>query len=224
VPLVSVTAEGWDAPAMSPAPACRCDHGRIRAERLAAAVTLARAGLTVQVIEGDGHTRRRLPGRRADPARVPSRPVLPGPPARHGLTFDLRAAGPGRTVATRLAITTQWLHSLTMPSRQSAADHRPAWQRSVPAAPPPSLLGHLRQGRRTSHYGDHGHPAAFTPKPPRSADIARPPKAGGDAPSRSSCPPQMPTPPPPMYVFSSVCRKRHLGDKLLEKATFMMRT
>src|SRR6266566_4201096 len=67
---------------------------------LAAAVTLARAGLTVQVIEGTA-TRRRLPDRRADPARVPSRPVLRGPPARRGLILDLRAVWPSGRIQAR---------------------------------------------------------------------------------------------------------------------------
>jgi hypothetical protein len=30
--------------------------------------------------------------------------------------------------------------------------------------------------------------------------------------------------PPPTDAFSLICRKRHLGDKLVEKAPFMMRT
>ena len=59
---------------------------------LAAAVALARAGLSVTVLEGGGHHRRRHPERRADgPGRDP-RPLLGGAPVRRRLAVPLVAA------------------------------------------------------------------------------------------------------------------------------------
>src|SRR6266566_5349908 len=62
--------------------------------------------------------------------------LLRGPPARRGLILDLRAAGPGRTQVRWRAITTGW-HPQS--DRATPAQRRrsgPAWQRSVPTAPP----------------------------------------------------------------------------------------
>src|SRR5690348_6991812 len=47
-----------------------------------------------------------------------------------------------------------------------------------PTTPPPSLLGHLRQARRTSHYGDYGYlrtgcgPALITERDPTAGQGA----------------------------------------------------
>jgi len=65
---------------------------------LAAAVTLARAGLTVQVIEG---TATPGGGSRTEQLTLPGfhHDLLRGPPARRGLILDLRAISPGRIQA-----------------------------------------------------------------------------------------------------------------------------
>src|SRR5712691_1673931 len=62
--------------------------------------------------------------------------------------------------------------------------------------------------------------AATPMSPRRTADIARPLAAGGDAQSRSS----LATETLGATVYSTRCRRRHLGDMLFSKRHLMMRT
>ena len=82
---------------------------------LAAAIALAREGVSVRVIERRGDTRRRHADRRVDAAGVPARRVLGDPPARRRVAVSRHAAarastgssGSGRRPRSRIRSTTE---------------------------------------------------------------------------------------------------------------------